>query len=109
MLFTEKTVVNFDLRDLQSAFRSATIGIVRTKEEAMKKGQAVKTKVLPEADPLGELRTPEFVTKSFNEAIEEVRERQRLKGQDSPCAVDGKRAVKKPDGRVVLKSENTDE
>ncbi len=71
----------------------------------MKKVQAAKTKV-PDTDPFG----PEFTAlseKSFNEAIEEVLERQRLKGLDSPFAVDGKRAVKKPDGRVVFKSEKT--
>jgi hypothetical protein len=66
-----------------------------------------KTKAA-EVDPLGELMTAEFVEKSFNEAIEEVRERQRLKGQDSPCAVGGRLAVKKPDGRIVFKSEKTD-
>ena len=52
----------------------------------------------------GELMTAEFIEMSFNEAIEEVRERQRRKGQDSPCAVDGRLAVKKPDGRIVFKS-----
>jgi len=51
---------------------------------------------------------PDFTTlaeASFNEAVAEVRERQRRKGQDSPCAVRGRVAVKKPDGRVVFKSE----
>jgi hypothetical protein len=79
---------------------------VRTKGQAMAKKQAVRTRAT-EIDPLGELMTAEFVEKSFNEAIEEVRERQRLKGQDSPCAVNGKLAVKKPDGRIVFKSEKT--
>jgi len=53
--------------------------------------------------------TAEFAEKSFNEAIKEVRTRQRIKGQDTPCAVAGRLAVKKPDGRVVFKSENTNE
>ncbi len=68
-----------------------------------KKQSAKKTE---ERDPFG----PEYTVlaeKSFNEAIKEVRERQRLKGQDSPCAVDGRLAVIKPDGRIVFKPEKT--
>jgi hypothetical protein len=35
-------------------------------------------------DPLVKIMTAEFITEAFKEAVEEVRERQRLKGQDSP-------------------------
>ncbi|MGA2935515.1 MAG: hypothetical protein ABSF52_00225 [Syntrophobacteraceae bacterium] len=71
----------------------------------MAKNRAAKTKVT-EPDPFGPDFT-ELAERSFNEAIDDVLERQRRKGQDSPCTVDGKLAVRKPDGRIVFKSEKT--
>jgi hypothetical protein len=86
---------------LRSSFRRATIGIVSAKGNDMAKKQAVKT-----TDPFG----PDFTAlaeQSFDEAISAVLERQKRKGQDSPCAVDGRLAVRKPDGRLVFKSDKS--
>lgn len=66
----------------------------------MAKRQAVKIKV-PEADPFGDLMTPEFVEKSFKKAVEEVWEQNRQEGLDSYCTVDGKVVAVEPDGTVV--------
>jgi|GEM_PF-2128789 len=74
----------------------------------MAKKQVAKSKVT-EADPLGDLMTEEFVTGSFNEAIADVLARQRRKGQDSPCSVGGRLAVRKPDGRIVFKTEKNND
>jgi predicted HicB family RNase H-like nuclease len=71
----------------------------------MAKKRAVKRKIT-EADPFGPDFT-ELAERSFNEAIDDVLERQRRNGQDSPCTVDGRLAVRKPDGRIVFKSEKT--
>ena len=76
----------------------------RTKGDVMEKKQTAKTTV-PDTDPFG-LEFTSLSEKSFNEAIEGVLERQKNKGQDSPFAVDGKLAVKKPDGRVVFNPNN---
>ena len=101
ILFTGSIMVNFDLRPLQSAFRSVTIGTVRTKGYDMAKKQAAKTKV-PEADPLGDLMTAEFVEQAFKEAVDDVRKSLKEEGLDCYGTVEGKRAAKKPDGRIVL-------
>lgn len=107
MVITESGLVDFELTQyLQLAFQSATIRTERTKGVTMAKNQAVKTKVVAESDPFG----PDFTAlaeTSFNEAIGDVLERQRRKGQDSPCTVDGRLAVRKPDGRIVFKAEKT--
>ena len=66
----------------------------------MAKKQTAKTKV-PEADPLGDLMTPEFVEKSFKEAVKQVYEQNRQEGLDSYCTIDGKVMAVKPDGTVV--------
>jgi hypothetical protein len=101
MTTTASELFNFELTQyLRSAFRSATIGIVRTKGDDMAKRQAAKTKVT-EADPLGVLMTSEFVERSFKEAVEEVWEQNCREGLDSYCTIDGKVVAVKPDGTVV--------
>jgi hypothetical protein len=102
---TEGIIVNFNLiQHLRSAFQSATIGIVRTKGDDMARKQAAKTKV-KEADPLGDLMTAEFIERSFKEAVADVRQSLKEEGLDCYSTVDGKRAAKKPDGRIVLTPE----
>lgn len=54
-----------------------------------------------EDDPFGP-GFAEFSTEAFKEAVEEVRERLEKKGLDCYGAVDGKRAARKPDGRIVF-------
>ncbi|MDR3568613.1 MAG: hypothetical protein P4L43_11365 [Syntrophobacteraceae bacterium] len=101
MTITENGLFYFELtQHLQSPFRSATIGIVRTQEDAMARKQAAKTKI-KEADPFGDLMTADFVEKSFKEAVEEVYEQNRRDGLDSYCTIDGKVVAVKPDGTVV--------
>jgi hypothetical protein len=68
----------------------------------MKKGQVAKTKVT-EADPFD--FSAEFVETAFKEAVDDVRKSLREEGLDCYGTVGGKRAVKKPDGRIVLIAE----
>jgi len=44
----------------------------------------------------------DFSTEAFKKAVEEVRKRLEKKGLDCYGTVDGKRAVKKPDGRIIF-------
>lgn len=66
----------------------------------MAKKQTPKSKA-KEADPLGDLMTPEFVTECFREAVEEALERHRQLGLDSYFGTpDGEVFARKPDGRI---------
>ena len=67
-----------------------------------KKQAAKKTEKI---DPLGDLMTAEFIEKSFKEAVADVRQSLKEEGLDCYGTVDGKRAARKPDGRIVLTPE----
>jgi hypothetical protein len=66
----------------------------------MARKHASKNKT-PEADPLGDLMTPEFVEQAFKEAVTEARTRLKKNGQDIYYAEGGKIFAEKPDGTVV--------
>ncbi len=53
-----------------------------------------------ERDPLD--FSAEFVETAFKEAVDDVRKNLKEEGLDCYGTVDGKRAAKKPDGRIVL-------
>ena len=71
----------------------------------MTKKQAAKAKTPEEADPLD--FSAEFIENAFKETVDEVRENLKKEGLDCYGTVGGKRAAKKPDGRIVLLPEKT--
>jgi hypothetical protein len=83
---------------LQFVLGKATIKAVLLGGRAMPKKPTAKAK-FTEAEPFG----PGFVelsTEAFQEAVAEVWDRQKQKGQDSYGTIDGELVAVKPDGRV---------
>ncbi len=62
-------------------------------------------RIAKETDPFGSLMTAEFVTQSFQEAVEEVWARLKAEGRDGYVGIGGRCAVIKPDGRIIFKGD----